>query len=408
MRHHRRSGQRRFSVRTVLSHTLAISLGVLVTLGGLQARPSLAQAAPVEVAQANPTADTPPSSGTNSFVAAAVRQIGPAVVRIDTERTVTRRAAPMFDDPFFREFFGSDFFGNVNPPARQEVQRGQGSGFIVDGNGLIMTNAHVVANADQVRVTMRDGREFTGRVRGADSVTDLALVEVDTKGERLPTARIGNSSSVEVGDWAIAIGNPLGLDNTVTLGIVSSLGRRSSAVGIPDKRLDFIQTDAAINPGNSGGPLVNSRGEVIGINTAIRQAPGAGIGFAIPVNTAKEIEAQLLKNGKVSHSYLGVQLLSLTPQMARDNNRDPNSTVRLPEVQGVLIMGVQRNAPAAAAGLRRGDVVVAIDGQPVTTADQFQRRVEASQVGQSLNLSLIRDGNRQQIAVRTGELQQAG
>ncbi|MDX2244783.1 MAG: HhoA/HhoB/HtrA family serine endopeptidase, partial [Leptolyngbyaceae cyanobacterium bins.302] len=271
-----------------------------------------------------------------SFVATAVTKVGPAVVRIDTERTVTRRSNtdPFLEDPFFRQFFGDDTFSRL---PQQERLRGQGSGFIVDRNGIILTNAHVVDKADRVTVTLKDGRVFDGKVKGVDEVTDLAVVKVS--GKDLPIAAMGDSDVVQVGDWAIAVGNPLGLDNTVTLGIVSTLKRSSAQVGIPDKRLDFIQTDAAINPGNSGGPLLNAQGEVIGINTAIR-ADAMGIGFAIPINKAKEIETRLAKGETIAHPYIGVQMTSLTPELARQNNTDPNSPFEVPEVNGVVVIRV--------------------------------------------------------------------
>jgi S1-C subfamily serine protease len=319
-------------------------------------------------------------------------------VRIDTERTITRRVDPFFEDPSFRRFFGDDFF----PQTPQERRlRGQGSGFIIDRSGIILTNAHVVDQADKVTVLLKDGRTLEGKVQGVDEVTDLAVVKID--GGDLPVAPLGDSSQVQVGDWAIAVGNPLGLDNTVTLGIVSTLKRSSSQVGIPDKRLDFIQTDAAINPGNSGGPLLNQQGEVIGINTAIR--PDAmGIGFAIPIDKAKAISTQLARGETISHPYLGIRMATLTPEIAAENNSDPNSPFMVPEVNGVLVMQVLPNTPAAAAGMRRGDVVVQIDGQPVTTADQLQRIVENSGVEQVLQIKLRRGNQTNTLSVRTGEL----
>jgi S1-C subfamily serine protease len=339
--------------------------------------------------------------GANSFVTAAVNRVGAAVVRIDTERTITRSPDPFLNDPFFRRFFGD---GMMMPPSGEERLRGQGSGFITDGSGVILTNAHVVDSADRVTVTLKDGRTFEGEVRGADEVTDMAVVKINVAGGGLPVVTLGDSDQIQVGDWAIAVGNPLGLDNTVTLGIVSTLNRSSALVGIPDKRLEFIQTDAAINPGNSGGPLLNAQGEVIGINTAIR-ANAAGIGFAIPINKAKEITPQLARGERVVHPYLGVQIATLTPDLAKQNNDDPNSTVMLPEVNGVLIVGILPNTPAATAGLRRGDVVTAIDGQSVTTADQLQSRVDNAGVGRSLRLTVRRGDRTQQISVSTAELQ---
>ncbi|HEY9623309.1 MAG TPA: HhoA/HhoB/HtrA family serine endopeptidase [Crinalium sp.] len=338
----------------------------------------------------------------NSFVAAAVNRVGPAVVRIDTERTITRNPDPFFNDPFFRRFFGNDGFSQQGP--YEERLRGQGSGFIISSSGTILTNAHVVDDADRVTVTLKDGRRFDGEVQGADEVTDLAVVKINA-GSNLPTASLGNSDVIQVGDWAIAVGNPLGLDNTVTLGIVSTLNRPSSLVGIPDKRVEFIQTDAAINPGNSGGPLLNAEGEVIGINTAIR-ANASGIGFAIPINKAKEITDRLARGERVVHPYLGVNIATLTPDLAKQNNDDPNATVLLPEVNGVLVVNVLPNAPAAQAGIRRGDVITQIDGRAITTADQLQALVDNTQLGQSLRVTVRRGDRTQQISVRTAELQQ--
>jgi S1-C subfamily serine protease len=309
----------------------------------------------------------------------------------------------MFNDPFFRQFFRD---GMIPDAPYEEHLQGQGSGFIFDANGTILTNAHVVDDADQVTVTLKDGRKFSAEVQGVDEVTDLAVVKIQGQGDGFPTATLGDSDQVQVGDWAIAVGNPLGLDNTVTLGIVSTLNRPSATAGIPEKRLDFIQTDAAINPGNSGGPLLNEQGEVIGINTAIR-ANAMGIGFAIPVNKAKEISAVLARGEKVSHPYLGVQIATLTPELAKQNNTDPNAVVSLPEVNGVLIAGVVPNSPAATAGIRRGDVVVAIDSQPVTTADQMQNAIDKSKLGQSVQLTVQRGNNTQRISVRTAELQRS-
>ncbi len=338
-----------------------------------------------------------------SFVAAAVRTVGASVVRIDTERTVTRQRStdPMMEDPLFRQFFGGDYYSQI---PREERMRGQGSGFIVDQTGVILTNAHVVDKADRVTVTLKDGRVFDGTVKGADEVTDLAVVKID--GKALPVATLGNSDNIQVGDWAIAVGNPLGLDNTVTLGIVSTLKRSSAQVGIPNKRLDFIQTDAAINPGNSGGPLLNEQGEVIGINTAIR-ADAMGIGFAIPINKAKEIETRLAKGERITHPYLGVQMTTLTPELAKQNNTDPNSAFLVPEVKGVVVVRVLPNTPAEKAGLRRGDVVIDIDGQAIATAEQLQQLVEISQIGQTLKLQVQRGNLSKQLSVKTAELDNA-
>jgi S1-C subfamily serine protease len=343
------------------------------------------------------------NSSQGSFVAAAVKAVGAAVVRIDTERTVTRQrsADPLMEDPLFRQFFGGDYYSQI---PREERMRGQGSGFIVDQSGVILTNAHVVDKADRVTVTLKDGRVFDGTVKGSDEVTDLAIIKID--GKSLPVATLGNSDTVQVGDWAIAVGNPLGLDNTVTLGIISTLKRSSAQVGIPNKRLDFIQTDAAINPGNSGGPLLNQQGEVIGINTAIR-ADAMGIGFAIPINKAKDIETRLAKGERITHPYLGVQMTTLTPELAKQNNTDPNSAFLVPEVNGVVVVRVLPNTPAEKAGLRRGDVVVDIDGQAIANAEQLQQLVEDSQIGQMLKLKVQRGNLSKQLSIKTAELDDA-
>lgn len=391
------------SLRQLITHGLAIALGVVFAASSLRVLPSQAQSitAPASsqqiVAQQNP----PANIGSKSFVAAAVNRVGPAVVRIDTERTVTRRMAdPMFEDPVFRRFFGESFSQRMP----EERLRGIGSGFIIDRSGEILTNAHVVDRADRVTVRLKDGRTLEGEVQGADEVTDLAVIKVNNAGVDLPVASLGDSGEVQVGDWAIAVGNPLGFDSTVTLGIVSTLKRSSAQVGIPDKRLEFIQTDAAINPGNSGGPLLNDRGEVIGINTAIR-ADAMGIGFAIPINKAKDIKDRLMRGERIAHPYLGVQMGDLTPELAKQNNSDPNSPINVPEVNGVLVVRVVPNSPAAAAGLRRGDVIVQIDKQPVTTAEQLQNIVENSRVGQTLQVKIQRGNQTQQIGVKTGELE---
>lgn len=374
----------------------------------LQVLPSQAEPAPTVtaldssklIAQRQSPATAAISS--TSFVTAAVNRVGTAVVRIDTERTITRRVDPFSEDPFFRRFFG-DGFSQQMPPEQQ--LRGLGSGFIIDKSGLVLTNAHVVDKADKVTVRLKDGRTFEGKVQGIDEVTDLAVVKINA-GNDLPVAPLGSSNNVQVGDWAIAVGNPLGFDNTVTLGIVSTLKRSSAQVGISDKRLDFIQTDAAINPGNSGGPLLNGQGEVIGINTAIR--PDAmGIGFAIPIDKAKVIATQLQRDGKVAHPYLGVQMLTLTPELAKQNNTDPNSPVQIPEINGVFVMRVVPNSPAASAGIRRGDVILQVDGKAITSAEQLQNVVEDSRLGQVLQVKVQRGNQTQQLSIRTAELQNA-
>jgi S1-C subfamily serine protease len=397
------TSEQRFPLRQAGSFALTVVLSVALTLTVVRAFPT--QLIPNSLAnspEVQAVASEVPLSNNRSFVTAAVNRVGSAVVRIDTERTIaTNYPNPFFDDPFFRRFFGEDIF----PRLPQEYHlRGQGSGFIIDRNGMILTNAHVVSGADTVKVTLKDGRSFRGDVRGIDEPSDLAVVKID--GQNLPVAPLGNSSSVQVGDWAIAVGNPLGLDNTVTLGIISTLNRSSAQAGIPDKRLDFIQTDAAINPGNSGGPLLNALGEVIGINTAIR-AEAQGIGFAIPIDKAKAIKDALARGEKIPHPYIGIRMLTLTPELAKQSNRDPNTAFTVPEINGVLVVQVMPSSPSAAAGLRRGDVIVEINGKPVTTAEQLQVAVENSRVGQPLRFKVQRGEQILQLTVRPGELQDA-
>jgi len=397
------TSEQRFPLRQAGSFALTVVLSVALTLTVVRAFPT--QLIPNSLAnspEVQAVAPEVPLSNNRSFVTAAVNRVGSAVVRIDTERTIaTNYPNPFFDDPFFRRFFGEDIF----PRLPQEYHlRGQGSGFIIDPNGMILTNAHVVSGADTVKVTLKDGRSFRGDVRGIDEPSDLAVVKID--GQNLPVASLGNSSSVQVGDWAIAVGNPLGLDNTVTLGIISTLNRSSAQAGIPDKRLDFIQTDAAINPGNSGGPLLNALGEVIGINTAIR-AEAQGIGFAIPIDKAKAIKDPLARGEKIPHPYIGIRMLTLTPELAKQSNRDPNTALTVPEINGVLVVQVMPSSPAAAAGLRRGDVIVEINGKLVTTAEQLQVAVENSRVGQPLRFKVQRGEQILQLTVRPGELQDA-
>ncbi len=394
----------------VASHAIAFFLGVILTFSSIRVMSSQADTLPIDSQTKQNTitltpkpqiqAQAPIVKASNSFVAAAVAKTGAAVVRIDTEKTIATRIDPMFQEPFFREFFG-DRFGEQMPRERQ--LRGQGSGFITQKDGIILTNAHVVSGADRVTVTLKDGREFAGVVKGTDEVTDLAVVKIDDPGEGLPIAVLGSSDNVQVGDWAIAVGNPVGLDNTVTLGIISTLTRSSAEVGIPDKKIDFLQTDAAINPGNSGGPLLNEQGEVIGINTAIR--PDAnGIGFAIPIDKVKSITNTLIAGKQVPHPYIGVQMRTLTPELAQKNNQNPNSPFAIPETNGVLIVRVLPNTPAEKAGLRLGDVIVAIDGQTITDAGQLQSVVDSSNLNQSLQFTVKRSDRTLKLKVVTTQL----
>jgi Do/DeqQ family serine protease len=346
------------------------------------------------LAQNTPTANPLVNPNTN-FITQVVDKVGPAVVRIDSSRTVTSRVPDVFNNPMFRQFFGSD----LPTGPQQRVEKGEGSGFIISGNGQILTNAHVVEGADTVNVTLKDGRSFKGKVLGSDPVTDVAVVKIEANS--LPTVPMGNSDQLKPGEWAIAIGNPLGLDNSVTTGIISATGRSSRDVGVPDKRVQFIQTDAAINPGNSGGPLLNASGQVIGMNTAIIQG-AQGLGFAIPINTAQRIANQLATKGKVDHPYLGIQMVTLTPELKQNLNSNPNAGISVDEEQGVLIAKVMPNSPAAKAGLRAGDVIHKINGQPVKDAEGVQKAVEGTQVGSNLRLELRRNQKDTVVTVQPG------
>ncbi len=355
-----------------------------------------------EVAQPVPGAQVPSTARTggtlpDNFITAAVEQVGPAVVRIDATRTVARNRPALFNDPALRNFFGLQ--GELPPPS--EVRQGVGSGFILNQKGEILTNAHVVSDADTVSVTLQDGRTFEGQVLGQDPVTDVAVIKINAPD--LPTVTLGDADSLKPGEWAIAIGNPLGLDSSVTAGIVSATGRSSGQAGVPTERVNFIQTDVAINPGNSGGPLLNASGEVIGMNTAIIQN-AQGIGFAIPINTAQRIAQQLIGKGTVEHAYLGIQLIALNPQIQQQINADPNRGFQVQEDQGILIAGVAPNSPAAKAGLRAGDILRKIDGSAVKDAEAVQERVEATGVGGQLQLELLRQGQPQTLRVKAGKL----
>jgi len=325
-----------------------------------------------------------------SFVTAAVDSVGPAVVRIDTERLVDRQPLEGY------------LFPGLEPDG-QRRESGQGSGVILSEEGLILTNAHVVKNAAKVTVTLTDGRIFEGIVKGQDDYMDLAAVKIMPTGRKLPTAPLGRSDELQVGDWVIAIGNAVGLDSTVTLGIVSSLSRSAAEVGIPNKKVNFIQTDAAINPGNSGGPLLNEFGEVIGINTAIR-ANAAGIGFAIPIDTAEKAMRELSQGRKIAHAYLGISMSTLTVDSAKQNNADPNSNVELPEQPGALVLAVAPETPAAKAGFKKFDLIQELDGKSVKSAADAQSIVDASKVGQPLVAKIVRGSRSLSLNVITGDL----
>lgn len=333
---------------------------------------------------------TSPAQTNPNFIADAVNRVGAAVVRIDAENTDIE-VPEAFQNPFFRRFFGEDA---PLPPG--PFQQGTGSGFIITRDGRIITNAHVVEGTSRVTVTLTDGRTFDGDVVGIDSVTDVAAVKIDA--QDLPAVALGATEGLTPGQWAIAIGNPLGLDNTVTAGIISALGRSSSEVGIPDKRVQFIQTDAAINPGNSGGPLLNDQGEVIGMNTAIRK-DAQGLGFAIPVETFSRIASQLFEDGEVQHPYLGIQMVLLTDDLRDRLSQDTDLNLDLTDQTGVIIVRVLENTPAEAGGLLPGDIIQRVNGVVVETPTDVQSQVDASEIGQTLEVEVKRENQVETIEV---------
>lgn len=361
--------------------------GVVSSTRNAAESPSIAQAQASGSSDNSQPAPVSVTAGDPDYVAKIVEAVGPAVVRINTS-VVSR--------PF--EGFGFDPFTGNQP--RERVQRGTGSGFITTADGLVWTNAHVVAEADNVTVVLKDGREFKGQVLGTDPTTDVAVIRIDAKD--LPTVKIGNSDGLLPGQAAIAIGNPLGLSNTVTQGIISATGRSATDFGSNDKRTDFIQTDTAINPGNSGGPLINSRGEVIGINTAIIQG-AEGIGFAVPMATAKRVADQIVTKGRVEHLYLGVQMVEISPALREEINRR-NLEFQVSQDRGVLIVRVQKGSPADRGGLRPGDIITSINGTAIDKSQQVQRQVDATDLGKTLAVTISRNGQEQKLSLKPESL----
>ena len=309
-----------------------------------------------------------------SFITKAVERTGAAVVTIDTQRYVKKRKFPrnsqLFLDPYFERFFGLDL-PNDNRP---RIEQNQGSGFIF-ADGLVMTNAHVVNGSDKVIVGLTNGKKFEAKLIGQDFFTDLAVLKIEGKGP-WPKAPLGDSAKIKVGDWAIAVGNPFGLENTVTLGIISNLKRNVTQLGIYDKKLELIQTDAAINPGNSGGPLLNSNGEVIGINTLIRSGPGAGLSFAIPINKAKKVAYQLINNGKVIHPMIGISLID-------EMNFETN-------INTVKVGYVVPNSPAEKNGILVNDIIIKVGNKNISTASEVINQISENGIRKKINILLKR------------------
>src|SRR5665648_1154322 len=325
----------------------------------------------------------------SNSIADIAEKNGPAVVNIDTVRMLETQN-PFFNDPTFGRFFGDQF----NQNTRAIPQRGTGSGFIINQEGYIITNEHVVHNADNIKVTLSDGREFTGEVIGSDVTSDMAIVKI--KADNLPLVALGDSDTLRVGEIVVAIGNPYGLQQTVTMGVVSAKDR-SIPVGTDGHVYkDFIQTDAAINPGNSGGPLLNTKGEVVGINTAI--IPFAqGIGFAIPINIPKKNIDDLIKLGKVIRPWLGVYIQKLTPEITKQFD--------LPEdAKGVLVGDVVKDSPAEVAGIKRGDVISKVNNEEVGSPEELQDKIRSIKVGENANIEISRNGKTISFIVKIAEM----
>ena len=356
-----------------------IALGLVLGLGvsaGLNL-PRATRAASAELAATSNSAALPESP----FVSVVEKAL-PAVVFIDVTKKVGGEGGDPSDE-FMRRFFGQ-------PNARQQRVPSSGSGFIIDREGRVMTNNHVVKDAETIKVTLNDGRVFKAKVVGTDPATDIAIIKIE--GSNLPVLPLGDSEKIRIGDWAIAIGNPLGdLRGSVTVGIVSAQGRSNLNIfgGTPEYQ-DFIQTDASINFGNSGGPLCNIRGEVIGINTAINTS-GQGIGFAVPINLARHVAEQLVANGKVKRAMMGVNLVNLTPDLAEGFG--------LTAQQGVVVQNVVRDSPAERAGIQRNDVIVDLNGAPVADSDKFRFRIADTPAGTKIRLGILRDGKKQTLEV---------
>ncbi len=329
--------------------------------------------------------------------ASVVKKAGPAVVHVRVEKSVTRRSGQdpfgFFNDPFFERFFGPQFkHPRQEEQPREFKQQGAGSGFVISSDGYILTNNHVVGEADTINVRLADEREFKAEVVGTDPQSDVALIKIE--GKNLPFLPLGDSEKLEVGEWVIAIGSPFELSQTVTVGVVSAKGR--SRIGINDYE-NFIQTDAAINPGNSGGPLLNIYGEVIGMNTAIFSRSGGymGIGFAIPINMAKAIKEQLREHGKVTRGWLGVVIQDVDDDLAKSFD--------LESAQGVLISEVSEDSPAEKAGIKQGDVIIQLNGKQINDVAALRNKIALTSPGTEITAKIIRDGKKKEIKIAIGE-----
>lgn len=367
------------SLRRVLLYIARIvTLGLAVAFIVTVIRPDLLrrERPPVEITQAESVVALRPSQGPVSY-AAAVEKSAPAVVNINTAKVA--RGHPFFDDPWFRRFFGRDLDDLITP--RTRVETSLGSGVVMSTRGYILTNHHVVETADEIQVSFRDGRMAAARVVGTDPETDLAVLKVDF--ENLPAITVARSESLRIGDVVLAIGNPFGVGQTVTMGIVSATGRNKLHINTFE---NFIQTDAAINPGNSGGALIDAHGHLVGINTAIYSRSGGsqGIGFAIPVSLATRVLQDIIQHGRPLRGWLGIEARAITPELAR--------TLKLPDDKGVVVVSILRNGPAHVAGLQPGDVILSIDGKPIAGADDALLAISSHRPGSRVKLRIARNG----------------
>lgn len=385
---------RSFKIGTIAGAFLVV--GVIVGVVVSSRMDWVPVAGSVESTERPPVPVAPLVSGTANNFVPVVNAVTPAVVNISTTRVVhsgqdDMNAAPFMNDPFFRQFFGDEFYRRFQMP-RDRRENSLGSGVIVDPSGYIVTNNHVIAKADEIKVLLNDKRELTGKVIGTDPKTDLAVIKINAKD--LPFIPWGDSDKLQVGEYVLAIGNPFALNSTVTMGIVSAVGRAN--VGIADYE-DFIQTDAAINPGNSGGALVNARGELVGINTAIFSRSGGymGIGFAVPANMTRTVMDSLIKSGKVTRGWLGVSIQEINQALAKQFG--------LSETKGALVGEVMADSPAADAGVKSGDVIVSYDGRPIDSPSALRNQVAQTSVGRSVKLEVLRDKKRRTFTLKVAE-----
>lgn len=386
--------------RSLFAYALPILIGVLLAIVLLNTFPELLQKTPTPEPTSSSSESTAPSHAPPQLQQAppltrhqgpvsystAVERAAPAVVNIYSSRVVAREEHPLMSDPFFRQFFGDDL------PRQQRLLSSLGSGVIVSEDGYVLTNHHVIDGADEIQVALRDGRETLAKVIGTDPESDLAVLRIAL--DTLPTIALADSEDVAIGDIAMAIGNPFGIGQTVTMGIISATGR--SHLGLSAYE-DFIQTDAAINPGNSGGALIDAEGSLVGINTAIfsRSGGSQGVGFAIPTRLARTILEDLVTQGRVIRGWLGVEAQEMTPDLA--------ASFGLQAPRGVVISGVVPAGPAAQAGLRPGDVLLEVDGSPIFDPRAAMSDIAAIQPGATLPLTLVRSGDVFTVELKVGE-----